>query len=337
MELAQDYKRRWDCLRSRFAEVLEQCLPRHKRLLHEMEGDIEMVPNILIYGVYGFPHELLWKEGLRVRFGVDKFSPTSCTWGKELQYMETPYYIHIDLDNPYIPKEVEFFQDFLKSVITTRSILSARHVIVLENIDAMVQRCSSMNAFRVFLERFSKNVWFICTTYHISKIEPPLRSRFHGIRVPLPTEEENHAILKMLDGDGAAPAAASPAAATRNLLLAIAVPPYADEYRAWMSSLTYPPLADFMLNTPASALTIEGIRSVIYKAFQCGVSLSALAMDIIETCKRRGDSDEDLFLITRELAHYEHTSFQSKGMRALLYMEYMLHYAVLIVPNKKKR
>lgn len=330
MELTQDYKRRWDCLRSRFSEVLDKCLTRHKRLIHEMEGDLEMVPNILIYGVYGFPHELLWKEGLRVRFGVDKFSPTSCTWGKELQYMETPYYIHIDLENPNIPKDVEMLQEFLKSVITTRSILSARHVIVLENIDALVNRCSSMNAFRVLLERFSKNVWFICNTYHISKIEPPLRSRFHSIRVPLPTEEENHAVISMLDNTKT-----TIAPMTRNLVLAMALPQYLDEYKCWISSLTYPPLADFILNT--SSPTIEEIRSIIYKAFQCGVSLSALAIDIIEVCKRRGHSEEDLFLITMEMAHYEHISFQSKGMRSLLYMEYMLHYVMLIVPNKKKR
>jgi len=298
-----------------------------------MEGDLEMVPNILMFGVYGFPHDLLWKEALRIRFGVERFAPVSCTWGKELQYTETPYYIHIDLDHPNIPKDVEMLQEFLKSVITTRSVFSMRHVIVLENIDAMVHRCSSMNAFRVLLERFSKNVWFICTTYHISKLELPLRSRFQSIRVPLPTEDENHSVITLLDGASNSSSYVAPT--TRNLILAMAVPLYDDEYKSWISSLTYPPLADFMLNT--SLPTIESIRSVTYKAFQCGISLSALVIDIIEICKRRGDSEEDLFLITKEMAHYEHISFQSKGMRTLLYMEYMLHYAMLIVPNKKKR
>lgn len=337
MELVPNYRQRWDALRSRFGEVIHACLPRHSGLLLGMEGDLATMPNILLYGSYGFPHDLLWKEAIRRRFDVARLLPSPCTWGKDLQYTETPYYIQVDMNHPTIPKDIETLQDFLKAVITTRSITAERHIIILENIDALVHKTASMNTFRVLLERFSKNVWFICTTYHVGMLEPPLRSRFQGLRVPLPTEEENRAILQLLDGTPAQPAAA-PAAApapSRNLIHALVTPAYPDEYMRWLSCRVFPPIADFVLNTPSP--TIEAVRAITYKAFQCGVSLAELAMDIIEACTRRGDSDEALFRITKELAHYEHMATQSKGMRTLLYMEYMVHYATVISPNKKKR
>jgi hypothetical protein len=301
-----------------------------------MEGDLATIPKILLYGSYGFPHDLLWREAIQRRFQVDRLSPSTCIWGKELQYTETPYYIQLDMNHPTIPKDIETLQDFLKSVITTRSITADRHIIILENIEALIHKTVSMNTFRVLLERFSKNVWFICTTYHMGMLEPPLRSRFQGLRVPLPTEEENRAILQLLDGTATTISATSSIfSPSQNLIRALVTPAYSDEYMLWLSCRVFPPLADFILNTPSP--TIEAVRAITYKAFQCGISIAELAIDIIDACTRRGDSDEVLFRTTKELANYEHMATQSKGMRTLLYMEYMVHYATVIALSKKKR
>ena len=45
-------------------------------------------------------------------------------------------------------------------------------------------------AFRIILEKYYNNVYFICTTHKISKIESPIKSRFSLIRLRLFTNEE---------------------------------------------------------------------------------------------------------------------------------------------------
>lgn len=318
MELAPHYHKRWDTFRERFSEIL---LPVHAPCLRGMEGELEGMPNILLYGVYGFPLDLLWKEGLRQRFAVDRFLPTTCTWGKDITYLETPYYIHLDLEHPSMPKDIEILQDFLKSIISTRSVLSQRHILVLEHIDILAHHHTNMNAFRVLLERFSKNAWFICTTYHMGKIEAPLRSRFHCIRVPLPSEEDVQKILHMVGSRDISGGTIG----TRNIFQAF----------TGSAGFVFPPVRAFVLQPTVP--TIEDVRAVTYKAFQCGVGVSEFAKDILEACMLRGDAEEDLHQMASMFAQDEHLSCQSKGMRTLLYMEYMLHYATVIVPDKKKR
>lgn len=371
MELALNYEEKWNKFNSCFTEILEKYLPTHKRLLRGMNGNLEIMPNILMYGVYGFPLDMLWKEALLRRFNIEKFLPISCIWGKDIQYMETPYYIHIDLENPCMPRDIEVLQDFLKSVITSKNIISERHIIILENIDSFVNKNTNMNAFRVLLERFSKNVWFICTTYRIGKMESPLKSRFYCIRVPLSTEAEIHSILNYIDGndnknkeedennkkekikkikkrkkkekdedeDGMIQEdkkdTESIQIMTRNIFLAFTMPKYTDEKMYWLSSLSFPPLYDYITNNELPS--IESIRTIIYRAFQCGISISELTKDIIEICIQRGDKENDIHHITAEFSKYEHMASQSKGTRILLYMEYMLHYIMIILPSKKEK
>ena len=382
MELATDYQERWDRFNSHFTEILEKYLPIQNKLLHGMNGNLEIMPNILMYGVFGFPLDLLWKEALLRRFGINKFMPVSCVWGKDIQYMETPYYIHIDLENPSMPRDIEVLQGFLKSVITSKNIISERHIIILENIDCFVNKNTNMNAFRVLLERFSKNVWFICTTYRIGKMESPLKSRFYCIRVPLSTEAEIHSILNYIDGDDKKNKGeeennkkkkikkrkkkgvkeggedgeggeggedreenrvipedkrdtGSIQIMTRNIFLAFTMPKYTDEKMYWLSSLSFPPLYDFIMNRELPS--IESIRTIIYRAFQCGITISELTKDIIEICMYRGDKENDIHHITAEFSKYEHMASQSKGTRILLYMEYMLHYIMIILPSKKEK
>lgn len=321
--LAPNYQIRWDNLRSNFGALLPRCLPRHHLLLRAMEGDLSQMPNILLYGVHGFPHDLLWMEALKERFGVSRLLPLPCTWGRDMHYMETPYHIQVDMEHPTMPKELDILQEFLKTIVTARSMLSDRHIIVLENIDALVQHGRGMNAFRVLLERFSRNAWFICTTYRIGRIEMPLRSRFYGIRVPLPTEDENMGLLREIDA-GADPCH------TRNLMQALVLQ---EPREPWMLSMAFPPMAEYILSTTNT--NIEDIRGITHKAYQCGVSIAGIARDIVEACTRRGDREQDLHALAAELSRCEHMATQSKGMRTLLYMEYMLHFAMMT--NKKDR
>lgn len=338
MRISSHHQKRWDFLQANFKDILGKFLPYHSNALYAMLGDVSSVPNILLYGVYGLPLDLMWKDGLRRRLNIDRLPDAAgCTWNKEVHYMETPYYIHVDLENPYTTADIDRLQEFLKTIITTRSILCERHTIVLENIDSILCNATSRNAFRVLLERFSKNVWFVCTTYHVSRLEPPLISRFCSIRCPLPTEDQVVAITEYIDNSCKVQDCRR-LAGTRNLVRAISIEPYdleGIEGMEWIAHLTFPPVGDYILGTKEP--TVEGIRAVIYKAYQCGVSLPELASDILDSCCRRGDNDATIGRIARELGKCEHMAVQSKGMRTLLYMEYMLHYVMVIVPQIKKK
>lgn len=342
MELSIHHQKRWDFLQEDFGHIIDTYMAYHTVALHAMMGDLSSIPNILIYGVYGLPLELMWKEGLKRRLGIEKLADAvKCTWNKDVHYMETPYYIHVDLENPYNTTNIDVLQEFLKTIITTKSILCERHTIVLENIDSILQNATSRNAFRVLLERFSRNVWFICTTYHASKLEQPLISRFCSIRCPLPTEEQVQSIVEYIDsrcgycGSGIQIKENPLPLKTRNLVRALSTPSCTNNDLAWLSSIMFPPVGDYIVNTKEPS--IDGIRAVIYKAYQCGISPSILASDIIDSCIKRGDSNTTVSMIVKELSSCEHMLAQSKGMRTLLYMEYMLHYVMVIVTQNKKK
>lgn len=331
MELSPHYQNRWNKFRKNFGYILKTYLPIYEQQLGMMQGDLSIIPNVMLYGVYGFPLDLLWKEGLRRRFGVEEFVEKECMWSKDIPYLETPYYIHIDMENPDIPNDLELLQDLIKTIISTTCIHSNRHIIILENIDHFINKNINRHVFRVLLERFSKNAWFICTTYHLSKLESPLRSRFYCIRFPLPSEMEVNQIIAYLDDVQTLKHVYK----TRNIVKAMTIPKNKDEHYYWMTSLTYPPLSDYILNQ--KNITIDNIRAIVYKAFQAGVTLSDFAKDIIEVCLKRGDSQETLEVIVHEFATYETMASQSKGTRILLYMEYMLHYVMTLVPRKKEK
>lgn len=341
MELSPQYQKRWDIFRNHISHILRTYLPIYHEQLNMMQGDLSNIPNILLYSVIGFPLDLLWKEGLKRRFHINneigecvEFIEKECVWGKNIPYRETPYYIQIDMANPDIPNDLELLQELLKTIIGTKCIHSERHIIILENIDHFINKNINRHVFRVLLERFSKNVWFICTTYHYNKLESPLRSRFYCIRFPLPTEDQVNEIMHYLDDTINNKSVKKQIYKTHNIIKAITTPKNKDEHFYWVSSLTYPPLSDYILEN--KTVTIENIRAVVYKAFQAGVTLSEFAKDIIEICVKRGDGDNPNVIgsIIKEFATYEHMASQSKGTRILLYMEYMLHYVMTIVHNE---
>lgn len=340
MDLSPTYETRFSKFKQDFGHILKTFLPFHNNHINDMQGNLEFMPNVLIYGAHGFPLELVWREGLLRRFGVNSFSPSKCSWGKDTQYMETPYYIHLDFESPFVPSDLNELQDFLKSVITTGCIANARHIIVLENIDSLIERNININAFRILLERFSHNAWFVCTTYHISKLEAPIVSRFQCMRIPLPTEREVSNILAYVDGDADGDAdeggAGCASVQTRNIMSAFIMPRATGASKStngWKYLLAFPPVGDYIISADTGSCTIEGIRSIVYKAFQCGVSVSRFALDIIETLVKRGVSADMISRVVSEFARYEHMCSQSKGGCELLYMEYMLHYAMCIATD----
>jgi DNA polymerase III delta prime subunit len=155
--------------------------------------------NILIYGARGFPTNLLWELVFRKKYGDEAVrSKKKVMWNNKISYTESPFFFECDMADPHNPTDLQIFANFIKDLIEHKCVYNIRHTVVLQNIDHVCSKDMS-HAFRVFLERFSNNVMFICTTHRISRLEPPLVSRCLGIRVPLPTPLE---LAKVFGNDG---------------------------------------------------------------------------------------------------------------------------------------
>lgn len=148
-----------------------------------MELNISDCPNVLLYGSIGFPQHSLIEQFLAQKCNVKYPIPKRYPKYNTLPYIETDYYIEIDCYHPDFPADIQPLMDLLLTVCQHKCMHMARHVIVLRNIDFFHRNHSQY--IRVIFERFYKNALFICTTYHINKLEAPILSRMQMYRVAL--------------------------------------------------------------------------------------------------------------------------------------------------------
>ena len=111
MDLSPNYKKRWEKFKNEFTYVLKTFLPFYETQLCMMSGTRSLLPNILLHGVHGFPLDLLWKEGLKRHFEIDNFIEKECLWEKNMPYLETSYYMCIDMANPYMPNDPDILHN----------------------------------------------------------------------------------------------------------------------------------------------------------------------------------------------------------------------------------
>ncbi len=255
----------WQKFVATFFELLE-VLPTHKAIFERVvHDDWEDMPNLLFYGAVGFPIAFFVSQILETKFG--KCSRQECIFQKDCSYIETPYTIEVDLAHPSNTKSFDHVSELIKSIISTKTIMLHRHVIILHNIDMIQNR----TMFRVLLERFTNNALFLCTTHSVASLEPPLRSRFLLNRIPLCTEEEIHKVCQTLQ---------IPVyhAAHRNILTSLLAADLENEDVATYQ-YHYPPLGTFVAANPKPKL--EAIRTFSNKACQRNIEFSLLAQDLL--------------------------------------------------------
>lgn len=269
-------------------------LPVHKNILIDIENylDICSSPNLLFYGPKGFPNLLLFELALcnkmKTKFPLSKKYPV---WNNILNYIETNYYVEIDMENPDFPQDIQILNKFLLNIINNKCIYLDRHIIILKNID--LYENNSAQIFRVLLERFSKNVLFIVTTNTINSIEEPLRSRMLNIRIPLPSIDDNKTILSCLTKKYRI--------ADRNLLKNIFLNETAilKKYKE-IPTLNFPPIKEIIDNN----LTSIDIRKLSLKMFQQDIHIRDIIMDLFNNLKNEKDKLDFL----EKSAEIEHKS-----------------------------
>ena len=143
--------------------------------------------NLLLYSYLGYPIDLFIDELIKLKFNIQILNKKELIWNKNVPYYENQYFFEIDLNNPNIPNDYSFLTEMILFIIKNKPVISNKHLIILKNIDKLEEYAF---AFRIILEKFYNNVYFICTTHKISKIESPIKSRFSLIRMRLFTKNE---------------------------------------------------------------------------------------------------------------------------------------------------
>lgn len=296
----------WEQFYQNFPIYLDK-LPYHKYVCESLlTGDLNHLPNCLLYGPKGFPIELLIEYRLacyfKTSFPIQKRYPI---WNQTLPYTETNYYFCIDTEHPEFPKDIEDLVQFIKGIVQTKCIHLTRHIIVLKNMDQIANRKNSF-CFRVLLERFSQNVLFINTTHHVQMIEAPLLSRMTLYRIPLPSKNQLYDILSMIHPN------LETLPDTRNLCLLLFHLPSTD-----FSTLYYPPIVELK----KKKMTSIEIRQLCYKIFQYQIAIC----DVIQDGLQLLDTDDDRREWILETAMIEHRSVISDPVKKYYYMEWILH------------
>lgn len=299
----------WNLFYQNFDKILP-ILPYHKYTSESIFfGNFNTIPNSLLYGPKGFPFETLVEYAISKLFSCDfPIQKRYPIWNETLPYIETNYYFCIDTEHPEFPKDIQSLTDFIKHIVQTKCIYLDRHIIVLKNIDTIANK-NTCFIFRVLLERFSQNAFFICTTHHYQMIEKPLLSRMQAYRIPLPTISQINTIIQLIKPDF------NNTITNRNLAFTLF---HLDNLPKQV--LQYPPLTE----TLNKSLTPTEIRQLSYKLFQYKITLSELISDCmlfiqednqkikwieqtstIELCAKNTDPNKICFFIELILSIFE--------------------------------
>jgi len=169
----------WNIFKNNFKNIIND-IEEYNNIF---KNHIKYEFNLLLYSKIGFPIDLFIDELIKSKFNLININKKELLWNKNIYYNENQYFIEIDLNNPNISNNFTFLTEMILFIIKNKPIFNySKHLIILKNIDNFNEYSY---AFRIILERFNNNVYFICTTNKISKIEQAIKSRFFCIRLRL--------------------------------------------------------------------------------------------------------------------------------------------------------
>jgi hypothetical protein len=309
----------WEKYKTLFSSILPQYKQAHYIAEHIIHTSWDAIPNVLLYAPKGFPLQLLINYIMTQRFG-----PTSRTLhhleNHNVPFIETPNTFELDLLHPNI-KSLDIVSEFVHTIISRANIIpDQRHIFILHNIDALYEE---RFAYRVLLERFCKNVMFLCTTTRISAIESPLRSRFITWTIPALTTTEIAETMKQLDRE-VHPLLQHSRNLFQVMLIADMDP---NSVTPALCTLRYPPIADFF----KTKWTIETLRTLAFKLCSYNITFQEVANDLL--CLFPKQAAAHAFI--QSAAEIEHAYICTNGGRKPLYYEQILHAALAATCSKK--
>jgi len=269
----------WDRFKLNFSQIIDD-IDDYKKV-RDFCASFEATNNYLLYSFYGFPFDLYIDDIIKKRFGISQIYRKEVVWNKSIIYNENQYFFEFDLDNPNMTKKYDDLTELLLQIIKSKAIINGKHLIIIKNIDKLNEY---FFAFRIILEKYSHNCFFICTTNKISKIEFPIKSRFCLFRIRLFTTNEinnifnqylNISLNQTLINNNC-----------RNIIFAIFIA-QTEIYEPLLITEDFcnfnPPIKNFT----SSNFTINDLRQLSYKYSQYNLGIRDLALDLLKIYKNK--------------------------------------------------
>ena len=294
----------WINFKNNFINIIND-IPEYKLILDKYS---KYDYNLLLYSYIGFPIDLFIDELLKNKFNNN--NKKELIWNKNIVYYENQHFFEIDLNNPNMPTDYSFLTEMLLFIIKNKPVNHNKHLIILKNIDKLE---SYSFCFRIILEKFYNNVYFICSTNKISKIEMPIKSRFYLIRLRLfQLNEIENIFLNYIK----TPLVTN----NRNIIFQIFLSQVNINEPLLITEnfckFNYPPLYDFL----QSKYNIHDIRQLSYKLSQFNLSICDIAMDLIKIYKKK----DKILEIIRIAADIDYILTLSNKGREPIYIENFL-------------
>jgi hypothetical protein len=294
----------WINFKNNFINIIND-IPEYKLILDKYS---KYDYNLLLYSYIGFPIDLFIDELLKIKFNNN--NKKELIWNKNIVYYENQHFFEIDLNNPNMPTDYSFLTEMLLFIIKNKPVNHNKHLIILKNIDKLE---SYSFCFRIILEKFYNNVYFICSTNKISKIEMPIKSRFYLIRLRLfQLNEIENIFLNYIK----TPLVTN----NRNIIFQIFLSQVNINEPLLITEnfckFNYPPLYDFL----QSKYNIHDIRQLSYKLSQFNLSICDIAMDLIKIYKKK----DKILEIIRIAADIDYILTLSNKGREPIYIENFL-------------
>lgn len=105
----------------------------------------------------------------------------------DITYLESHYFLEMNLST-HLNKEKSCYIDLIKMVVSSKSVVHKKHLIVLLNFDMLSHVVQ--NRLRRIIEKSQDTSMFIIQCQHINKIIPELQSRFFSVRVAKPDRKK---------------------------------------------------------------------------------------------------------------------------------------------------
>lgn len=271
--------------------------------------------NLLLFSYIGFPIDLFIDELIKSKFNIINLYKNELIWNKNIVYYENQYFFEIDLNNPNISNGYSFITEMILFIIKNRPLFNNKHLIIIKNIDKLEDYAF---AFRIIIEKFYNNVYFICTTNNISKIESPIKSRFSLIRMRLFTISEIEMIFRDYLKSNFRPKT------NRNIIFNIFLAQVNINEPHLITKefceYNYPLIKSFI----NSKYDLNDIRQLSYKLSQYNLSIADIIMDIIKIYKDMNYGDEKIKEIIRIGADIDYILTISNKGREPIFIENLL-------------
>ena len=268
--------------------------------------------NLVLYSYIGYPIELLIDELVKIKFNIQILNKKELIWNKNVPYYENQYFFEIDLNNPNISNDYSFITEMILFIIKNKPVTGNKHLIILKNIDKLGEYAF---AFRIILEKFYNNVYFICTTHKISKIESPIKSRFSLIRLRLfKYDEINYIFNNYLNSEQIV-------YNNRNIIFCIFLSQVKINEPQLITSdfceFNYPLVKTFF----DTKYDLNDIRQLSYKLSQYNLSIMDITNDFIKIYK---NNDKKLIELINIAANIDYILTISNKGREPIYIENLL-------------